>query len=359
MKRVSRAHGEEGIELTSGQRVRFRTRTKGGGRGFTGDCLILDEAMILPEATVGALMPTLSARPNPQLWYAGSAVDQVIHEHGLVWARIRERGIAGADESLAYFEWSVDAASPSQVSAQMAADTASWRAANPALDIRISAEHIAKEGRSMDPRTFAVERLGVGDWPDTDPAKSSVIDWLAWSALADPDSSVDGPVAFAADVAPDRKSAAICAAGMRPDGRLHVEVVDHRPGTGWLTDRMAELRARHACIGAIVDGASPAAGLAADLEAETATTSEYVAACGRLLDLVSDAGLVHLASAELDQAVRGAARRTVGDAWAFSRRSSQVDITPLVAATLAAHLVHQRGDAGAGVSEDELAAVLA
>ena len=47
VKRVSRAHGEEGIELTTGQRVRFRTRTKGGGRGFTGDCLILDEAMIM------------------------------------------------------------------------------------------------------------------------------------------------------------------------------------------------------------------------------------------------------------------------------------------------------------------------
>ena len=47
VKRVSRSHGEEGIELTTGQRIRFRTRTKGGGRGFSGDCLILDEAMVL------------------------------------------------------------------------------------------------------------------------------------------------------------------------------------------------------------------------------------------------------------------------------------------------------------------------
>jgi hypothetical protein len=34
VKRVSRSHGEEGIELKGGQRIRFRTRTKGGGRGF-------------------------------------------------------------------------------------------------------------------------------------------------------------------------------------------------------------------------------------------------------------------------------------------------------------------------------------
>jgi hypothetical protein len=37
VKRVSRSHGEEGIEFKGGQRIRFRTRTKGGGRGFSGD----------------------------------------------------------------------------------------------------------------------------------------------------------------------------------------------------------------------------------------------------------------------------------------------------------------------------------
>jgi hypothetical protein len=66
VQRVSRSHGEEGIELKNRQRIRFRTRTKGGGRGFSGDCLILDEAMILPESAHGALLPTLSARPNPR-----------------------------------------------------------------------------------------------------------------------------------------------------------------------------------------------------------------------------------------------------------------------------------------------------
>src|SRR4051812_39799203 len=48
VKKITRSHGEEGITLTNGQRIRFRTRTKGGGRGFSCDCLILDEAMILP-----------------------------------------------------------------------------------------------------------------------------------------------------------------------------------------------------------------------------------------------------------------------------------------------------------------------
>src|SRR4051812_15158094 len=47
VSRISRSHGEEGVELRNGQRLRFRTRTKGGGRGFTCDTLMLDEAMYL------------------------------------------------------------------------------------------------------------------------------------------------------------------------------------------------------------------------------------------------------------------------------------------------------------------------
>ena len=52
--------------------------------GSRGDCLILDEAMFLPEFGYGALLPTLSAWTNPQVWYTGSAVDQFVHDDGVV-----------------------------------------------------------------------------------------------------------------------------------------------------------------------------------------------------------------------------------------------------------------------------------
>jgi phage terminase large subunit-like protein len=138
VRRVSRSHGEEGIELKNGQRIRFRTRTKGGGRGFSGDCVILDEAMILPEMAHGALLPTLSARPNPQVWYTGTAVDQEIHEHGVVFARVRERGLKRRS-ALAYFDWSLDYENPDMVPSR-ARDPAAWAQANPGLGIRVSAE---------------------------------------------------------------------------------------------------------------------------------------------------------------------------------------------------------------------------
>jgi phage terminase large subunit-like protein len=71
--RVRTSHGEEGIELLNGHRLRFLARSGGSGRGFSCDRLIYDEAYELPEETVAASLPTMSARPNPALIYASSA----------------------------------------------------------------------------------------------------------------------------------------------------------------------------------------------------------------------------------------------------------------------------------------------
>ena len=54
-----------------------------------------------------------------------------------------------------------------------------------------------------------------------------------------------------------------------------------------------------------------------------------------MYDTVDEKGLRHLGGLELRQAVKGATKRPLGDAWAWSRRNSTVDISPLVAATLA------------------------
>jgi phage terminase large subunit-like protein len=105
-KRVLRypaAHGEEGIELKNGARLQFVARTKGSGRGFTGDCVILDEAYNLDDGALTALMPTMSARPNPQIWYTSSAGN----EDSQVLGRVVRRGHRD-DPSLCYMDWSID-----------------------------------------------------------------------------------------------------------------------------------------------------------------------------------------------------------------------------------------------------------
>jgi hypothetical protein len=346
VKAVSRSHGSEGFTLKTGQRLRYRTRTKGGGRGFTGTTLMLDEAMVLPESFHGALLPTVSGQSelgNPQVWYTGSAVDQLIQEDGVVFARVRERGHKGDDPSLAYFEWSVDAGEdvlPDQVEPEIMGDPGLWATANPGLGIRISVEHIEHELRSMDSRTFAVERLGIGDWPVTDKSLMTVISLELWERLTDKGSEPIDPLCFALDVSPDRDHACIAVSGTRTDGFHHIEIVEHRSGTGWVVDRLAELSEKHDPLAVLCDERGPAASLVAELldrhvPVQTVKAAEYAQSCGSFFDTVEQEKVRHLAQPPLKAALRGVKTRPLGDAWAWGRKKSTVDITPLVAVTLA------------------------
>ena len=102
---VRRQAGNEGVDLIDGRRIRYRTRTKSSGRGFACDCLVLDEAHTLSEASMAALTPMLSTRIG-QVLYLGTAVDRQIHEHGFTFSQVRERARSGKAERLFYAEWS-------------------------------------------------------------------------------------------------------------------------------------------------------------------------------------------------------------------------------------------------------------
>ena len=102
------ANGQESIRLKNGCRIIFKARTKGGGRGYSGDLLVWDEAMVIPETVMGAQKPMLRASKaihGPKTIYAGSAVDQEIHPYGVPFAVIRERGLQEAP-GISYHEWS-------------------------------------------------------------------------------------------------------------------------------------------------------------------------------------------------------------------------------------------------------------
>ncbi|MFD4740951.1 terminase [Streptomyces virginiae] len=351
--RVRRTTGEECIELLSGARLRFLARSGGSGRGFSGDCNIWDEAMILGDEAVGALMPTMSARPNPQIWYLGSAG---IGGPSMQLGRLRERALLSQegepDPSLAYCEWSADPhldECPAGCTAHDdPADPATWAKANPAFGIRISEEHVARERLSMSNGVFGRERLGVGDYPSERVNAWSVIGQDAWRALADGESQPSDPVAFAIDMTPERSHAAIGVAGTSGSA-VHVEVVDHRPGVGWIVERALDLQERWNPCAWVVDGGGPAGALIADLERAGLTVRvpkvrEVAQACGQFYDAVTEQTLVHLDQAPLAAALAGARKRELGEAWAWARRGVSVDISPLVAVTLAAWGLRTRTD---------------
>jgi hypothetical protein len=343
IKRIVYGKGSEAIEFKDGTRILFKTRTGGGGRGFTGDFVALDEAMILAETFMGALVPTMAARSvhgNPQLWYAGSVVDQMNPKHdGVVLSRLRSRALKG-EEGIAYLEWSIDAESPDRVPLEVMSDPVMWAESNPGLGIRISEEYVRREQGALAPRTFCVERLSVGDWVDVEAQDTDGITAEMWRACRDEHSVVKDPVRFAVDVTPNRERSAICAAGERADGLRHVEVVEHRAGTSWVVDRAKDLLEKHDSGPLLLAARSPAAALIqklveANVPFEALDTGEFAQACGAFFDDVKDGTLRHLGTPELTAAATGAVKRRIGDAWAWSRTSSGVDISPLVAATLA------------------------
>ncbi len=340
VRRIRKASGAEAIELKNGNRLRFLARSASAGRGFSGDVVFLDEAMILWALAMGALLPTMSARTHvtaggPQIYYTGTAG---IGEAALVFAGVRDRAIAGEARRLFYAEWGAGEKDDHAGDDVDLDDHAEWWRANPALHGagRITEEFIEAERDAMADDEFARERLGI--WGNS--ALRGAIDPDVWRALADPKSRPGSTVALSVDVPPEGKRATIARAGIRSDLKVHVEV-DSRPGTTWAVDRLAELaKKRNAVV--VLDGSGRAAALipglvAAGVKPVVYGTRQVVTACSEFMDKVDEDGLRHTAQPELNMAVDAARRRKVGDAWAWHRRDTSVDISPLVSATLAVH----------------------
>lgn len=339
--------GTKSIELKTGQRLVFKARTASGGRGLTGDKVVLDEAFALRADHMGALLPTLSARPDPQIVYgssAGMATSDTLRA-------LRDRGRSGSSPKLAYLEWgapvggcAMDRCShePGVVEGCALDDVENWRRGNPMLGrtrangTGLSLDYIAAERHALPPMEFARERLG---WWD-EPGVAETFGVGKWEACAGEPPSGVAVSALGVAVSMDLTRAAIVAAGRDGDGNTHVRPLQHGPGTAWVVERVAALQARHGAS-VIVDSRGPAAVLIPELERavgdslRVATTADVLDACAGMFARVQDARLRHASYPELDAAVASAVKRPVGDRWAWGRKASASDISALEAATLA------------------------
>lgn len=359
VKAIHRGNGDEAIELFGDRRLMFKARTRSGGRGLSGDKIILDEAFALQPAHMGSLFPTLAARPDPQVVYGSSAG---LVESGVL-RDIRDRGRPGGEFRLAYYEWC--APPPKEACADgenctHARDVKGCgcdnlelvKAANPAVGRRISLSYVRGERRALPPAEYARERMG---WWDDPIGLEVPIKPGDWTACSDEESRRTGAVALAVDITPDRSLSSIAVAGRREDGLAHCEVIEHRAGTGWVVDRLVELfeKTEPTPVALVIDPAGPAGSLEKKLLERGFSTEkeppadkwrlhfvgsrEYAQACGALADDIANNQFRHISQAPLDTAVEGVATRPLAEAWAWSRPKSGAPISPLVAVTLARH----------------------
>lgn len=341
---IRTSHGEEAFLFANGARLRFVARSRSSGRGFSGDVNILDEAQELPEAAISAMMPTMSARPNPQMIFTGTVPEP--ENDSEVWTRLMRQGRKGEGSGrLGWIEWS-----PGEKASEIDMDDRqAWRLANPALGMRLTEEFIAEERSAMSENGFLRERLSV--W-ETEESVETVIPLAIWDGLADPDSRAIGKVALAVDVPPGRNAAVICSMGYREDGEWHGEVVDEQAGTDWVPARIGEILRSNAegILGIVIDPASPAGSLIPDINTEiegervssvtTTTSREHAQACGALYDRATrpEPGIHHLGDPILRDALKAATKRPGPEGtWLWNRRETGGYISPIVALTLAGY----------------------
>lgn len=327
------------IELRTGEKIRYLARAGGSGRGLTGQAVYLDEAMILDPVVVDSIIPTLSAVPNAQVVVTSTPpIDDIRSDALRQLMRIGRKG----SPTQSYVEWSAagneffDLGDDAQ--AAFLDDEANWERANPALDIRVQRSFVRDTERAlMTPRSFARERLGIAYIPATADAYA-LANWP--QCATEDDVTMDDAAQFAIDVAPGSTSSAIGVAAMLGEKRV-VYVAAAGSGTGWLIDRLAQLMAEQDCrTDVIVDPAGPAGALLSDLERagieyHKVTEREHAQGCEGFAADVEDGQVVHVSQPELDAAMRGATRRKRGDLWLWARENTDIDISPLVAVTLA------------------------
>ena len=152
-----------------------------------------------------------------------------------------------------------------------------------------------------------------------------------WLAVQSEKSKPDPVAAFGIDAAPDLSWAAIVAA----DSSGRAELVDYKRGTAWLAARLDELVQRHGGVVAL-ESSGPIGFLADRLTVpiDAFNTQQLAHACNELLDRIVDHRVSIRQSGAFDTAAKFAGKRRLVDRWLW-QRSSEVDVSPLVALTMA------------------------
>lgn len=326
VRRHSQMIGAEYVELDTGARIAFTTRSASAGRGLSIDRLIVDEAEDLPAAEVGALQPTVYSRPHAQSLFFGTAPGPMHDSEA--FATMRQTAHDGLNSRLAWWEWCAEWGDDID-------DQAVWIRTNPAVATgRVPLQAIVDDRAVLPPDTFRAERLSM--WVPRG-AGDRVFDAAVWEALLYPASVPVTDVAIGVDAAPSRDSATVCLAGRRADGRLHVEWYTTAPGVTWLPGWVAaHLGPRVRAV--VVDERGALAELdwaGARVRPTLIGHREVAIAAGQFVDAVADGALAHRGQVELSRGVLSAKQRPMLGGQAFGWDRKAPGSSALIAVSLA------------------------
>lgn len=333
---IRTSNGEQEIRFKNGSIIMFGAREQGFGRGFDQvDAEIFDEAQILSEKALEDMVPAANQSQHEAgalLFFMGTPPRP--SDPGEEFTNRRSKALSGRSKDMVYIELSADAgANPD--------DREQWAKANPSFPGRTPVESMERMRENLtDDDSFRREALGI--W---DEEGSAAIPPSAWNPLAIKEVPDDWPLAaIGLDMNPERTRVSIAVAAFAPE-HVHVELAEDSAfsdaGSVALVDWIVERAGRR--IPVVIDAYSPARSLEPELKKRKCLVrimgaAELSQACGGLYDAVTlDKSVTHFAQERLDQSLAGATKENFGPAgaWKWNRKSLDVDLSPLMAATAA------------------------
>lgn len=302
--RVQRVNGAEALMMRNGSQYLIVTPDeRKAARSLTLDLGVIDEAFAQESmGLVGALGPTMAARPHAQLWVLSNAGTF----RSVLWRHDTDTGRAQVGNplaSLCWLEWA--AADDADV-----LDRQAWLDANPSLDLPhgVTSAALADAALNGDTDTFRREHLNV--WVDV--SQLTGIDAVTWAACRDDELRPGTTVALSLDFTPERDRGAPVVVG-DVDGRTPIEVIEHSSDLERLVARTGEVAVRWDAT-VVLDRGGPAASAIPALERAGArirliSLPDFVRACGDFHDAAVHARLAHRGDHRLTDAVAGATKR--------------------------------------------------
>lgn len=318
---IKSALGREQIILKNGGRIQFVARTRNGGRGLHGDCLIFDEAQELTSEQQASFLPALAASQNPQTIYLGTPPDE--NCTGTVFVEIREKALNGDTESTAWTEFSVPEIGD-------VTDRSRWAKTNPALGRRIKESTIASECEQMAPDVFARERLGW--WAKKVEHIDYAINKDQWNACESQELKPEGKTAYGVKFSLDGSTVSLCGAVIPDNGPARISLIEYKTtayGLSWLADWLNERYTKACCV--VVDGKN-GVDVLCDKLASTwkykgsvirPSASNVIAAVSNLTDAISESNITWYYQQEaLNNSAITSIKRPIGSGWGFGGENS-------------------------------------
>lgn len=330
VKEIKAALGREQIILKNGGRVQFVARTRNGGRGLHGDCLVFDEAQELTSEQQASFLPAISASRNPQTIYLGTPPDE--NCTGGVFRKIREKAINNESKSTSWTEYSVEEIGD-------VGDRKRWADCNPALGRRMQENTIAAEYEQMDADTFARERLGW--WSPINNNQDFAINKEKWISCASKDTKPEGKTAYGIKFSPDGSMVALCGAvcpiGLEARISL-IEIKSTSHGIQWLADWLNTRYKTAACV--VIDGRNGVDFLIDKIKDTwkykdsviKPSSRDVIASASQLTQEINEQTVTWYEYQEiLNESAITATKRPIGGGWGFGGENS----IPIEAAALA------------------------